>query len=105
MYATVFCGATLILIGGAMPTALAAKSNYDFHGLLFSCPNLPPITFTGFGQAYAYGADLTEYVEGLAKLGNDTVTASFPKRYPSFTITRRAGKFYVGKLACEVDDV
>lgn len=105
MFVRVFGATALILVGGAMPASLVARTNYDFHGLLLTCPNLPPITITGFGHAYAYAADLTEYVEGSAKLGNDSVTVSFPRRYPSFTITRKAGKFYVGKAACDVDDM
>ena len=82
----------LLAIASATGSATAAP-RYDFHGLLFTCGTYPPVNLDGKGGVYAYEADLTTSVTGKAVLGKDSVTVSFPRRFPAFTITETRQRF------------
>ncbi len=95
--------AAIVITAGA--SGATAATPYDFHGLLFTCGRYPPVNFDGKGGVYAYESDLTTSVTGKAVLGKGSVTVSLPRRFLSFTITKRGKKFFVGKTLCEADDV
>ena len=94
---TPFWIAAVACAGGAH-----AGAPYDFHGQLFRCGHHPAVNIAG-SHAYAYEADLTNYTEGVATLGVDSVTLAFPRRYQAFTITMRSDRFYAEGALCRAD--
>jgi hypothetical protein len=85
----------------AAPCAEAGAA-YDFHGLLFQCGRHPAVNIAG-AHVWGYEADLTRYTEGVAKLGANSVTLTFPRRFQAFTITMRAARFYADGAICQTD--